>query len=197
MAPKLLLVGGGKMGSALLTGLLAQGEGHADQVGVPLQQVLPRRLDVRLGSGHELRLVAEGPLAQGQPDRDELLFVPTETQVPTWGSRQRIAARLAIDRHQRAPGRQLAAGPRVDERADRLTLLGAEDAAPLVGHEHSTSRPTVSSSSISRSRWAALAQVYRRARRTDPVLRRSANSGSARIWRTQPAKASGEGSSTR
>ena len=39
------------------------------------QQVLPGRLDVGLRGRHELGLVAQGALAEGQPHRDELLLL--------------------------------------------------------------------------------------------------------------------------
>ena len=42
-------------------------------------------------------------------------------------------------------GGQLSLGPGIDARADRVTLARREDTRPLVGHRHSTNRPTVRS----------------------------------------------------
>jgi pyrroline-5-carboxylate reductase len=60
MAPKLLLVGGGKMGSALLTGLLAGGWALAEDLAVSEPDRAQRR---RLAGAHPGLTVVDGPIA--------------------------------------------------------------------------------------------------------------------------------------
>ena len=110
-----------------------------------LQQVLPRRLDVRLGAGHELGLVVQGALAERQPHGDVLLLLAAQPQVPA-GARHRVPAGLAVDGHHGPPVGQLAAPHRSMTAHDRLALARRpEDAAAQPGgHEHSTRRSAVS-----------------------------------------------------
>ena len=63
MAPKLLLVGGGKMGSALLTGLLAGGWAPVEDLAVSEPDQAQRR---RLADAHPGLTVVDGPI--GVPD---------------------------------------------------------------------------------------------------------------------------------
>ena len=115
------------------------------EVGVAPQEVGEDLGHVLLGGRHELGLVVEGALAEGEPDRDEVLLLALEPQVPpvrgravgrrSWRSaatRRGAVAQLAgdpgVDRGAAASASALLVG-QVDQRARRQRRSAALDEA--------------------------------------------------------------------
>src|SRR5207244_3994167 len=62
--------------------LLTDGEGRAVQLEVPPQEVLVELLVVLLRRRHDVGLVVEGPLPQGEPDGEGVLLLTLHPEVP-------------------------------------------------------------------------------------------------------------------
>ena len=153
-----------------------EGERHAEELAVAPQQVGEDLFLVLLGGGHELRLVPQRALLEREPDRDEVLLLALEAEIPL-ERRGAVGHLLALGCHQRSVGGQLARRPGVDAGDGRghLVVGGAGRRSARFGERlssaacgatlgrgaqpHSTSRPEASSSCNSTSVRAAARQV--------------------------------------
>ncbi len=100
--------------------------------------MLVELLVVLLGRRHHVGLVLQGALAEGEPDRREVLLLTAQPHVPP--ALTRLAA---IDGDEDRVLVELSLEPLVDLRLDRVELgIGRR---VMQRHEHSTSAPTVRS----------------------------------------------------